>query len=107
MASALGKAAMVGARGITATGASRRVGLASAGRGLKTNPYVEVRKAKTHPFSCVHVFTLSALLPNGDFRFCVLKGHESAPALHCSIISREPMCWGWMVVRESVFHLYA
>lgn len=45
MASALGRVAMVGARGVTSTGSSRRVGLASAGRGFKTNPHVEVRKA--------------------------------------------------------------
>eukprot|EP00752_Nemacystus_decipiens_P006770 g6080.t1 len=42
MASALGRAVMVGVRGVTATGISRRVGVAGAqGRGLKTNPHVE------------------------------------------------------------------
>lgn len=47
MASALGRAAMVGVRGFPAAGASRRMGLGSAGgRGLKTNPHVEVSKGR-------------------------------------------------------------
>lgn len=43
MASALGRAAMVGMKGIPAAGASRRVAVSGAAkRGFKTNPHVEV-----------------------------------------------------------------
>ncbi|CAM9381534.1 unnamed protein product [Scytosiphon promiscuus] len=42
MASALGRAVMLGARGLPASAASRRAGVVGTGsRGLKTNPHVE------------------------------------------------------------------
>lgn len=45
MASALGRAAMVGVKGVPAAGASRRVAVSGpARRGLKTNPHVEVNE---------------------------------------------------------------
>lgn len=47
MSSALGRALMVGARGFPAAGAGRRVGeVAARGRGLKTNPHVEVSERR-------------------------------------------------------------
>lgn len=43
MASALGRAAMVGLKGVPAAGAGRRVAASGAAkRGFKTNPHVEV-----------------------------------------------------------------
>lgn len=53
MASALGRAAMVGVKGIPAAGASRRVAVSGAAkRGFKTNPHVEVNEE-----NCLSFFT--------------------------------------------------
>lgn len=64
MASALGRAVMTGARGLPVAGVNRRVCAAGAkGRGLKTNPHVEVRTTTT---------TLANLGPPTLCMYCTL-----------------------------------
>lgn len=55
MASALGRAAMVGIKGIPATGASRRMAASGAARrGFKTNPHVEVNEENCLDFHAMY-----------------------------------------------------
>lgn len=59
MASALGRAAMVGVKGIPATGASRRVAVSGAARrGFKTNPHVEVNEENCHFHDLCAMYTV-------------------------------------------------
>lgn len=89
MASALGRAAMVGIKGIPATGASRRVAASGAARrGFKTNPHVEVNEENCLEFH----------------EFCAMCTRRHRLQQWCFNVFLELYSYGWVQCISSHTH---